>query len=431
MQRLRRRGVHIFSSGIVDVVRRSSRFCVVSNSHLHRQLLLSGPVMVDNRHHSELVLRQERETSERDSPAWTKHFDMRALGKAVQHAQLASTRGHGIRYRPSLRRLCQTIVGNARYRASKRGWECSLSVDVLSDMLWMQRGKCYYSGVPMNYWQPFSHWRLTCERLDSCRGCTDSNCVLVAAEFNTSDCSMSPRVRSQVFGTAQWSKLKVQRVPDLRQRSVDLKKLSRLIQEARSCDRKRVERVPSRSTSREVICVGHANSFEKNCSSCKLWKPLASFYSKIRSRDRLDSMCKECARERGRIHLGTLRGSIVNVLSNAASRAKGRGQICDITRDGILDKLWEQQGRCYYSGVPLDFRPHSDWRMSLERICNDEGCTLDNCVWVAHEFNTPDYSRNRAKCTVQGTAQWSKAKVDFVWSGSKCNNVILLNDVGR
>ncbi|CAK0808991.1 unnamed protein product [Prorocentrum cordatum] len=78
--------------------------------------------------------------------------------------------------------------------------------------------------------------------------------------------------------------------------------------------------------------------------------------------------------------------------------------------------LWSQGGRCYYSAVPMEYSiPSSDWRMSLERLDNELGYIVSNCVFVACEFNTPDWSRRSPRDTVYGTAQWSKEKVACVW----------------
>merc|ERR1712190_380295 len=112
----------------------------------------------------------------------------------------------------------------------------------------------------------------------------------------------------------------------------------------------------------------------------------------------------------------TLRGSAQLLIQHARSRAKSRGHNCTLTFEDVLDMLEAQGGRCYYSGVPIEWRlPNSQWRMSLERVDNDLGYEKANCVLIAAEFNTPDYSRNKAVHKVYGTAQWSRNKVEQVW----------------
>ena len=53
--------------------------------------------------------------------------------------------------------------------------------------------------------------------------------------------------------------------------------------------------------------------------------------------------------------------------------------------------------------------------MSIERLDNSIGYTIQNCVLVAIEFNTGDWSRNNAVTKVFGTAQWSREKVEHIW----------------
>ena len=56
--------------------------------------------------------------------------------------------------------------------------------------------------------------------------------------------------------------------------------------------------------------------------------------------------------------------------------------------------------------------PHSDWRMSLERLDNDLGYVQENCVLVAAEFNTAGkISKKVVKNENSGSSQWSLEKV--------------------
>ena len=116
------------------------------------------------------------------------------------------------------------------------------------------------------------------------------------------------------------------------------------------------------------------------------------------------------------MYLRTIRGTAQKLVQGARSRASKRLQPCEVDLDDILDMMFEQRRRCYYSGIPLVLsQPHSHWRVSLERFNNDEGYVRKNCALVCHEFNTPDYCRNRAVHAVSGTAQWSRDKVEQVW----------------
>ena len=121
------------------------------------------------------------------------------------------------------------------------------------------------------------------------------------------------------------------------------------------------------------------------------------------------------ARAYNHVYNRTLRGNVVRLLGHA----KHRGMQCILTHNDVLDMLWAQRGRCYYSDVPMEMLlPNSHWRMSLERVDNSQGYSTQNCVLIASEFNTSDYSRNRARYEVYGTAQWSREKVAHVWGPS-------------
>ncbi|CAE7514651.1 pmpB [Symbiodinium sp. CCMP2456] len=120
----------------------------------------------------------------------------------VESAWLQTLRGHGIR-----------LLTTARQRAGKGTWTGSFALDLddLLGMLWLQGGRCYYSGVPLHCAAGPAHWVWSIERLDNSVTYTKENCVLIAQEFQTSDHSRN-RAAYPVFGTAQWSRSKVNQV---------------------------------------------------------------------------------------------------------------------------------------------------------------------------------------------------------------------------
>ena len=117
----------------------------------------------------------------------------------------------------------------------------------------------------------------------------------------------------------------------------------------------------------------------------------------------------------------TLRGKAKSLASTARQRSGTRQQQCEIQFGDILEMLLAQGGRCFYSGVPLQYdRVHVDWVMSLERLDNNCGYVRENCVLIAAEFNTPDHSK-LATSEVQGSPQWSLAKAMHVWGHAGCH----------
>ena len=194
------------------------------------------------------------------------------------------------------------------------------------------------------------------------------NCVLVAAEFNSSDFSKNKGVRKhEVQGTAQWSAEKVAAVGSAGTAFVSLSRL---------------ERDVDRAWSRPRI-------------------PFTSDYNHLYHR--------------------TLRGKAKSLAGTAKQRSAKRKEQCEIEYGDILRMLVEQGGRCFYSGVPLQYdRVHVDWVMSLERLDNNCGYVRENCVLIAAEFNTPDHSK-LATSEVQGSPQWSLAKAMHVWGHAGCH----------
>ena len=271
-------------------------------------------------------------------------------------------------YRSTLRGNASVLSASARRRMKIKGHPCDLQLDDILDMLVAQGGRCAYSSIPMEILHPHSHWRMSLERKDNLHGYSPRNCLLICAEFNTSDHSRQRGVLpAHVQSTAQWSLAKVCLVSRAAALTVDLQQLSLDIREA-SATRSRANTKTAKSP----------------------W-------------DR------------------TLRGRAMGLASGARRRSAKKGLLCDIDFNDILDMLWQQGGRCFYSGVPLDYqKPHVDWVMSLERLDNLGGYVKGNCVLVAQEFNSADNSRRAAR-EVRGTAQWSLSKVLQVWGRAGCN----------
>lgn len=247
---------------------------------------------------------------------------------------------------------------------------------------------------------------MSLERVDNDTGYVQGNCVLIAVEFNTPDNSRN-KARFEVHGTAQWSTHKVEMVHGLRASEINETALASLIREAQQ---RPTGRHMCDSVSQYATEVG-----EKQCSRCREFKPEDSFYPR-RQAGALSSYCKLCHSKQGHARRCTLRGCVQPLLKHPRQRAKLRSQPFTLTFDDVLHMLWEQRGRCCYSGVPVNFwLPNSHWRISLERLDNKSGYTRGNCVLVAAEFNSSDYSSRTKADLVSGTAQWSKEKVAQVW----------------
>lgn len=196
----------------------------------------------------------------------------------------------------------------------------------------VQQGQCFYSRVPMECLVPNSHWRMTLERLDNEHGYTARNCVLAAAEFNTSDHSRNSAVHA-VYGTAQWSRVKFLDVNVLRVTPIDISALTSAIVHARLKNRRHGCR-GSQCSVRKPNELGHLR-----CSQCGTFKPSPEF-----SKDRnmpfgRRSICKVCVREASKRYYRTLRGNAMSLAGQARRRAQSRSQTSWLTFEDILDML--------------------------------------------------------------------------------------------
>ncbi|OLQ14084.1 hypothetical protein AK812_SmicGene1814 [Symbiodinium microadriaticum] len=341
-----------------------------------------------------------------------------ALAQMVEAARSPWKRGPGeiglsrthsqYLYRSTLRGWSVVAAGGARRRDREKGRQGNIDANHLLDLVLEQGGLCAYSGIPMEMLRPNSHWRISVERIDTSQGYLKGNCCLIAAEFNSS----VSRKADPHSGSAQWSKQKVQDVLHARTGQVHLQRL----QEGTVIARLGTGRSRTKYTGfRGPDCDG-----KWRCGCCGIWKDNMQLFKRVSSGNGLSYTCKECSWNGKSRWRQTMRGHALSQLSNARNRAANRGTF-RLEIDDILNMLWTQGGRCYYSGVPLHCAAGpADWVWSIERLDNSVTYTKQNCVLIAREFQTPDYSRNTAKNPVFGTAQWD---VTFlVPSSQSCTN---------
>ena len=147
---------------------------------------------------------------------------------------------------------------------------------------------------------------------------------------------------------------------------------------------------------------------QRSCLECGAYLDDDNCY-RMNNKDRiykpLSSRCVICDTLRNKEYRNTLRGFMSKLLSCAKRNAQGRRSkgreeagTFDLTLDQLVDIYNKQNGKCYYSNIPMNANPASNWMCSLERLDNDKGYILDNVALVCLEFNS-------------GT-KWSKEKIN-------------------
>ena len=338
-----------------------------------------------------------------------------ARGRSIRRLGTArpGTPEYTYQYRSTLRGWSRILAGVVRRRDRDKGRQSDVDHEHILDLVLEQYGCCAYSGMPLQLLRPNSHCRASLERIDNREGYVKGNCCLIAAEFNSAVRKYGAKPGSNM-GSAQWSKLKVRNVADVRRQPVQLDRLREDIMVARL-------RPPSNGSKSldAPRCPDSQSRFL--CGRCLSWKPENQFWSASSLRDNLRGVrrnCKSCESDAATSYRSTMRGHAVGMISTARrrdSKAQCSGSF-GLDLQSVFDMLWQQGGRCYYSGVPLHCaQGPADWVWSIERLENSVTYTKNNCVLIAQEFNTSDHSRNTATHEVFGTAQWSRSKASHVW----------------
>jgi hypothetical protein len=209
-----------------------------------------------------------------------------------------------------------------------------------------QQGRCHYSNLIMQ----FEHARpffVSVERLNPSLGYNENQTVLICAEFN---------------GSTQMTMAKIGALPELVTTPIDVAHQAILIAQAR-------------------IARTHA-THESDEIRTKVHRLITSCWANTETRLKGGPTSKFA-------HIDNSDGSFNPTL----------------THDQVYDKLLTQQGRCFYSDVPLKFAPKSDWLTSIERVDEMKPYTAENTVLVVHEFNT--------------VAQWTRDKFQLALESIK------------
>lgn len=130
----------------------------------------------------------------------------------------------------------------------------------------------------------------------------------------------------------------------------------------------------------------------KTCEGCSSTKALCEFY--LAESGKPWNKCKGCVSEHRAEYRSTVTGFLAMLNSAAKQAAKQRlkkGRI----QAGVhrltawnMEEMWEdQEGKCYYSSIPMTTMHNSDWQCSLERLDVNIGYVRSNVVLCCCEFN--------------------------------------------
>lgn len=150
------------------------------------------------------------------------------------------------------------------------------------------------------------------------------------------------------------------------------------------------------------------NGHNKRCFKCESWKDLSYFNKSPKLSGGVSKMCRECYNKHPavikcekqrllRIRNALDNGDIEYYLKRRCYRIKSTAKTkkieFNLTDEFLLDLYNKQNGRCYYTNIPMSnnmkqqgFQPYD--APSLDRINPDLGYIQDNVVWCIFGVNS-------------------------------------------
>lgn len=89
----------------------------------------------------------------------------------------------------------------------------------------------------------------------------------------------------------------------------------------------------------------------------------------------------------------SVENSLLSVLWGCRSRAKRRDVVCNVSDEEVLQLLIKQNGKCAKTGIILEpskqdgFKNKNPYTVSIDRVNNSKGYTIDNIELVCTIFN--------------------------------------------
>jgi hypothetical protein len=296
-----------------------------------------------------------------------------------------------IAYYNTLNGALSTLLNNSKLSAERRrnkgrieAGKHEIYIKDLKDLWIQQEGKCYYSGIPMNYDK--HEWQMSLERLNDDLGYIKTNIALVCLELNS---------------RYHWSHEKIQEMLNILDQNIQ----ENIVNFELEVKEKKIPVKIIKSIINDIV--------HYNCTHCGEIKPFDNFLKTIKSG------CQKCRSLNGEIYQSTPRGTLNRLISSAnlttetrkKKNKEKRTNEFDIDFDFIVKVFNDQKGLCAYSGIPLQFGKHTNWSISLERIDVLKGYTKDNICLICNDFQTSDNTIRHAENT--GNAGWTKEKFKY------------------
>jgi hypothetical protein len=279
------------------------------------------------------------------------------------------------RYRRTLKGALKSMFHTCTHTAKKRlkrgrkeAGICSLTYEELLEQYRAQRGYCYYFPTKKMSFAPHSTHSISLERLNPELGYSKENIVLCCCEFNVS---------------RTWTVEKI--------------RLLKLIH-----SKKIVEPLFDTDGFLSEATTPNPSLYGSTCQDT----------SHVKNAGRCTKCRKDLNKRRRRTAYGFIQGLYTNLLASSEDRSKRKHRtnedhIVTLTKEDIVRKMIEQEGRCAISDKVMAFQSNYDWQFSIERKDNTKGYSIDNTCLICVEFQC---KRNWTK---EMFKEWMNSLVDI------------------
>lgn len=156
---------------------------------------------------------------------------------------------------------------------------------------------------------------------------------------------------------------------------------------------------------------------KKRCSCCNQYKSLKYFRKRKSSKDKLQGQCSKCINKKARVfRIKNLRRIKINAKKYRQSikgiymvcklnGAKERNIVFNISYSDFENWYKKQKQICFYCGrnlkeIKKDKHHHKTDRLTIDRIDNNEGYTLNNIVlacWICNNVKSKIFNKSEMK----------------------------------
>lgn len=168
---------------------------------------------------------------------------------------------------------------------------------------------------------------------------------------------------------------------------VDVKRVTYKLKRMGIISRKRSEKWTKQESENLIALLDSGISLEE--ISEKMNRPHEGIIAKckyLRIAHKYDSL-RRFVNAKINVKINSLDERIKHIIRNARSRSNIKGKDFNLTLEGVKQIYSDQNGQCFYSGLPLSFKTNDPSLLSIDRVNSDLGYVFGNVVLTTWACN--------------------------------------------